>query len=85
MITVHLPPSLQTRGLPATLLVDEPVASLADLIDLIDRRAPGFRAGTEEAVFNFAVNDELLLVRAGVRELRDGDRVDIVPAISGGA
>ena len=36
-------------------------------------------------MLNFAVNDELILHRAGERRLADGDVVEIVPAISGGA
>ena len=35
-------------------------------------------------MLNFAVNDEIILHRAGERPLADGDVVEIVPAISGG-
>jgi molybdopterin converting factor small subunit len=38
----------------------------------------------DDSVFNFAVNDELILHHARNRALADGDRVEIIPTISGG-
>ena len=38
----------------------------------------------DDSIFNFAVNDEMLIHDAGEHALRDGDVVEIVPAISGG-
>ena len=60
------------------------VTTIAGLIDVLDRRIPGFRDQLDDSVFNFAVNDEMLL--HGVREhpLKDGDVVEVVPTISGG-
>jgi molybdopterin converting factor small subunit len=83
MITVRLPSTLET-SVGHTLDVHEPVATVADLIDLIDRRIPGFRDQMDDSIFNFAVNDEMLLVRARERALKDGDVVEVIPAISGG-
>jgi molybdopterin converting factor small subunit len=68
----------------ATLEISEPVADIAALIDVIDRRIPGFRDQLDDSVFNFAVNDEMLLFRARDRTLRDGDVVEVIPTISGG-
>jgi len=82
MITVHLPTAL---GGPTPLDVAEPVATLGELVEAIERRRPGFRDQMDDAVFNFAVNDEMVLFRARDRELRDGDVVEVVPAISGGS
>jgi molybdopterin converting factor small subunit len=53
-------------------------------VEVLDQRMPGFREQLDDSVFNFAVNDEMLLHRARERALRDGDVVEIVPTISGG-
>jgi molybdopterin converting factor small subunit len=83
MITVRLPSTLKVSA-SDTLLVTEPVATVADLIDVLDRRIPGFRDQLDDSVFNFAVNDEMLLHHARERALRSGDVVEIIPTISGG-
>jgi molybdopterin converting factor small subunit len=67
-----------------TLTFIEPLATVADLVDALDARIPGFKAQLDDSVFNFAVNDELLLHRARARALADGDTVEIIPTISGG-
>jgi len=83
MITVRLPATLQV-GTTDTLVFSEPLATIADLVTALDRRIPGFRDQLEDSVFNFAVNDELLLQNARSHALADGDRVEIIPTISGG-
>ena len=83
MITVRLPSTLRV-GDSEMLYVHEPVTTVSELIDVLDRRIPGFREQLEDSVFNFAVNDEMLLHRARERALQDGDTVEIIPTISGG-
>lgn len=83
MITVHLPSTLRVSA-SDTLEVHDPVASIAELIDVLDRRIPGFRDQLDDSVFNFAVNDEMLLYRARDRALKSGDVVEVIPTISGG-
>jgi molybdopterin converting factor small subunit len=83
MITVRVPGTLQV-GAGDTLVFSEPLASIGDLIAALDRRIPGFRDQLDDSVFNFAVNDVLLLHNARTHALADGDRVEIIPAISGG-
>ena len=83
MITVRLPSTLRMDGTDS-LPVTEPVATVGELIDVLDRRMPGFLAQLEDSVFNFAVNDEMLLYQARDRRLTDGDTVEIVPTLSGG-
>jgi molybdopterin converting factor small subunit len=83
MIVVRLPATLQI-GTTETLVVTEPLATIADLVEALDRRVPGFRDQLDDALFNFAVNDELILHGARGRALADGDKVEIIPTISGG-
>ena len=83
MITVVLPSTLEVDG-SHRIEVDEPVATVAELVDALDSRIPGFREQLDDSVFNFAVNDEMLLHHARARALRDGDVVEVIPAISGG-
>lgn len=83
MITVRLPSTLRT-GPTDILTFDGPLATIAELVDALDLRIPGFRDQLDDSVFNFAVNDEMLLHRARERMLADGDVVEIIPTISGG-
>lgn len=83
MITVRLPATLRI-GPADTLTFAEPLGTVADLVDALDARIPGFKEQLDDSVFNFAVNDELLLHRARERRLADGDTVEIIPTISGG-
>ena len=83
MITVRLPSTLRV-GAADTLAVTERVATVGDLVEVLDRRIPGFREQLDDSVFNFAVNDEMLLYHARDRRLADGDTVEIIPTISGG-
>jgi molybdopterin converting factor small subunit len=94
VVTVRLPSTLHaalTTGEPPApnrespiLEISEPVPDIAALIEVLDRRIPGFRDQLDDSVFNFAVNDEMLLFRARDRALRDGDVVEVIPTISGG-
>ncbi len=83
MISVLLPATLRVSD-SDRLEVHDRVTSIAELVDALDRRIPGFRDQLDDSVFNFAVNDEMLLFHARERALVDGDVVEIVPTISGG-
>ena len=83
MVTVRLPSTLRV-GPTDTLTFEGPLATIAELVDALDLRIPGFKAQLDDSVFNFAVNDEMLLHRARERQLRDGDIIEIIPTISGG-
>lgn len=83
MISVLLPATLRVGG-TNRLEVHDPVATIAQLVDALDRRIPGFREQLDDSVFNFAVNDEMLLIHARERALNDGDVVEVIPTISGG-
>ena len=59
-------------------------ALVGDLVTVLEHHIPGLRDQLDDSVFNFAVNDEMLLHHARTRVLHDGDTVEIVPTISGG-
>jgi len=83
MILVIFPSTLKVND-RNRLEIDEPVGTVGDLVEAIDRRVPGFREQLDDSVFNFAVNDEMLLYHARDRALGDGDVVEMIPTISGG-
>jgi molybdopterin converting factor small subunit len=83
MLTVRLPSTLRV-GASDTLQFDGTIDTIARLIDALDQRVPGFKAQLDDSVFNFAVNDEMLLHHARERRLVDGDIIEIIPTISGG-
>ena len=83
MISVLLPSTLRVND-SNRIEVHEAVETVAELVNAIDRRIPGFRDQLDDSVFNFAVNDEMLLYHARERALRDGDVVEVIPTISGG-
>lgn len=81
-VTVRLPEPL--RGAHGdTLLIDQPVATLAELIALLEQRLPNFTTDRDE-LFNFAINGALLLHGEKSASLKNGDEVEIVVAFSGG-
>ena len=82
-VTVRLPATLRA-GPSDTLTFEGPLASIAELVDALDLRIPGFKEQLDDSVFNFAVNDEMLLHHAREHALADGDVVEIIPTISGG-
>jgi molybdopterin converting factor small subunit len=79
VIEVRLPAMLggQTVTITSARTIDELAAALRQL-------NPELAARLDDTLFNFAVNDELLIHAAGAHALRDGDVVEIVPTISGG-
>ena len=81
MITIRLPEPL--RNGHETITVDDPVATLGDLIAILEQRVPHF-ADDRDELFNFAVNGELVLHGEKSAKLRPGDEVEIVVAFSGG-
>jgi molybdopterin synthase sulfur carrier subunit len=83
VVTVIFPSTLQVNA-DNRLEVHDDVKTVAELVDAIDKQVPGFRDQLDDSVFNFAVNDEMLLYHARERALRDGDVVEVVPTISGG-
>jgi molybdopterin converting factor small subunit len=82
-ITVNLPASLHGLAGPS-IVVHEAVATVGQLIQALDRRAPGLAKELDDPLYNIAVNDEILLHAVERREVRDGDTVEIIPSMAGG-
>jgi molybdopterin converting factor small subunit len=83
MIMVVLPSTLRVSD-TNRLEIHDAVTTVAELVEALDRKIPGFREQLDDSVFNFAVNDEMLLFHARERALQDGDVVEVIPTISGG-
>jgi molybdopterin converting factor small subunit len=82
-ITVRFPAMLHaTAG--AEVVVSEPAGTVGQLLDVLYRSVPGLADRLADPIYNFAVNDEMLLHGVNIHPLRDGDVVEIVPTISGG-
>ena len=66
------------------MVVDEAVATVGQLVSALDRLRPGLGERLNDSLFNFAVNDALVLHGADDYPLQPGDIVEIVPTIAGG-
>ena len=64
--------------------VEEGVANIGQLVAALDRLRPGFRERVEDSLYNFAINDALILHGADDHPLTHGDTVEIIPTIAGG-
>lgn len=84
MVTVRLPSILREPGTPQEVHIEADVATISDLINALDYQYPGLASAVDDALYNFAVNDVLVLHRARRHPLADGDVVEIVPTIAGG-
>ena len=82
-ITVRFPSMLHSVAGRAQI-VREPVSDVGGLLDVLARLFPGLGDKLADPIYNYAVNDELLLHGVQRHPLRDGDVVEIVPTISGG-
>lgn len=71
-------------GSGGELRIDEPVANLAQLVAALERLRPDLRDHLHDSLYNFAVNDALVLHGADDYPLQPGDIVEIIPTIAGG-
>jgi hypothetical protein len=72
MITVRIP-ALFADGGKALLTINEPVVTLRDLLDVVDRRLP-HAAGAH----SFSVNGAMIVNGERFVTLTDGDEVEIL-------
>lgn len=80
MITVRLP-SMLGNG---EMQIAEGVANVRQLVDAIQRLRPDLQDQLHDSLYNFAVNDALVLHGADDYPLAPGDVVEIIPTIAGG-
>jgi molybdopterin converting factor small subunit len=82
-VTVNFPAALhEVAG--ESIVVRESVATVGQLLQALERLAPGINKELDDPLYNIAVNDEILLHAVAQREVRDGDVVEIIPSMSGG-
>ena len=84
MITVRLPVMLRGEDGRPELTVGEPVTNVRQLVEALQRLRTDLAAHLHDSLYNFAVNDTLLLHGADAHPLADGDIVEVIPTIAGG-
>jgi len=82
-VSVRFPSGLESAPDGGVVVTDE-VRTLRDLKKALDRHHPGLASLLEGESFNFVVNDEMVLHGQNDVELRSGDRVEVMLALSGG-
>jgi molybdopterin converting factor small subunit len=83
MITVNFPAALYPLS-GQSLIVHEPVSTVGQLIEALDRLVPGIARELDDPLYNIAINDEILLHAVNGRALKDGDTVEVIPSMAGG-
>lgn len=82
-VTVNFPASLSHLA-GQSVVVRESVSNIGQLIQALDRIAPGMASELEDPLYNFAVNQEIMLHSVDSRPVNDGDVVEIIPSLAGG-
>jgi len=67
-----------------TVVITRTVRTVDELTSALCDARPDLASRLHDSIFNFAINDEMLIHDAASHAVRDGDVVEIVPAISGG-
>ncbi len=83
MIIVRLPSTL-AGSTARELTVEERVETIAALVAMLERQRPDLRLLLHDSLYNFAVNDTLILHGTDAHPLHDGDIVELIPTIAGG-
>ena len=82
-VTVNFPASLSHLA-GQSVIVRESVSNIGQLIQALDRIAPGMARELDDPLYNIAINQEIMLHSVDSRPVNDGDVVEIVPSIAGG-
>lgn len=83
MIIVNFPAALYPLS-GQSMIVREPVSTVGELIQALDRLVPGIARELDDPLYNLAINDEILLHAVDARALKDGDIVEVIPSMAGG-
>jgi molybdopterin converting factor small subunit len=84
MITVRLPAMLRDAAGAEEIHVHEGVSTIGQLVAALDRLRPGLGARLQDSLFNFAVNDAIILHGSDDHPVAHGDTVEVIPTIAGG-
>ena len=84
-VTVYIPSTVR-EGLPdgGQLVVTEPVGTLGELTEALDRMLPGLAKELSSTLYTFAINDEVVLMGKWTRAIRSGDHIEVMPVFAGG-
>ena len=82
-ITVNFPAALHPVA-GQSLTVRDAVANVGQLIEALEKIAPGIKKELDDPIYNIAVNEEILLHGVDRRPVKDGDVIEIIPSMSGG-
>ena len=82
-VTVNFPASLSHLA-GQSVVVRESVSNIGQLIQALDRIAPGMARELDDPLYNIAINQEIMLHSVDSRPVNDGDVVEIIPSIAGG-
>jgi len=82
-VTVNFPASLSHLA-GQSVIVRESVSNVGQLIQALDRLAPGMAKELDDPLYNIAINQEILLHSVDARPVKDGDIVEVIPTIAGG-
>ena len=82
-VTVNFPSSLAHLA-GQSVIVRESVSNIGQLIEALDRIAPGMARELDDPLYNIAINQEIMLHSVDSRPVNDGDVVEIIPSIAGG-
>ena len=82
-VTVNFPASLSHLA-GQSVVIRESVSNIGQLIEALDRIAPGMARELDDPLYNIAVNQEIMLHSVDSRPVRDGDVVEIIPSLAGG-
>ena len=82
-VTVNFPASLSHLA-GQSVTVRESVSNVGQLIQALERLAPGMAHELDDPLYNIAINQEILLHSVDARPVKDGDIVEVIPTIAGG-
>ena len=82
-VTVNFPASLSHLA-GQSVIVRESVSNIGQLIQALDRIAPGMARELDDPLYNIAINQEIMLHSVDSRPVSDGDVVEIIPSLAGG-
>lgn len=82
-IDVRLPENLAAPDGSRSMTIETPVETLGQLVGILEQKLPGFDR-SEEEIYNFAVNGELVLHGESSRPLESGDQVELMIVFAGG-